>query len=262
MSSKRSTQRHRSDSKQQCPRCAEWIQAKAVICRFCGSSLGTGGPATPLPLVPGPLPIYAERSTGQPAKPLPPAPPLPLRRSTSRGGGADRYGGRPASDTTQTTLLIAGAAAAVVILLVIASAAATQSQLSTLRQRMQQIEKENEAARQRMLEEEGLRPCAWCKGAGRYQDRLCQACEGSGRMKPGRPGGAPLGVTPSPIPAPIPSKTGWEPTGVEGSGETVYINSSGDHYHTEGCAKLREGGIPMDRRSAEAMRYTPCSSCR
>jgi hypothetical protein len=252
--SKKSTQRHRSDSKQQCPRCAEWVQAKAMICRFCGTSLG-GGPATPLPLVPGPLPIYAERT------PSAPPPPPPPKGATSRGR-AERYGGRGSgSDATQTTMLIAGAAAAVVLLLVIASAATTQSQLTSLRQRMQQIEQQNQATRDRLREEESRRPCAWCKGAGRYQDGVCQACGGSGRFKAGAPGEAPLGAAPAPPPSP---STGGarEPKGLEGSGDTVYINSSGDHYHSAGCPELREGGMQIERRSAEAMRYAACPRCR
>lgn len=219
----------------------------------------------PLPLVPGPLPIYhdplatppstmaAGRTVGATAAP---PPPRPTSRATSR---EERYASprsEGSSDQTRTYIFLIGAGV-LVILMVIGAAAANRSEINALRNRMRYMEDENARKAQQIAEEESRRACAWCKGSGRYEDRLCQACEGSGRAFRTEGGGGEGPLVPV-----QPGGGGREPKGLEGSDEMVFVNSAGKVYHSGTCPDLGDGRVGIERRQAEAMRYEPCRKCR
>jgi len=42
---------------------------------------------------------------------------------------------------------------------------------------------------------------------------------------------------------------------------TVYVTETGEKYHTEDCAALRESKQAMSLEDAKAKGYTPCSKC-
>lgn len=43
--------------------------------------------------------------------------------------------------------------------------------------------------------------------------------------------------------------------------ETVYITNTGKKYHREFCSYLRKSKIPISKKEALNMGYTPCSRC-
>ena len=46
-----------------------------------------------------------------------------------------------------------------------------------------------------------------------------------------------------------------------GSGTIVYITNTGEKYHSGGCSYLRKSKNAIDKNSAIARGYTPCSRC-
>jgi hypothetical protein len=44
--------------------------------------------------------------------------------------------------------------------------------------------------------------------------------------------------------------------------DTVYVTKSGDHYHRQGCASLRESSLKTNRKDAEKLGYRSCGKCK
>lgn len=48
----------------------------------------------------------------------------------------------------------------------------------------------------------------------------------------------------------------------QGAADIVYVTSSGQKFHRDGCQSLRKSKIQMTREDAIAKGYEPCKICR